>query len=172
MSSMWILTWRARITDGDQFQVSGSNPDHGLYLLSRNLHQVRLSNGSDGQFKQNLAKQHCQICKQVQVVQVLCHHHLLYETWTLPSWLWEKDPGFWDQVPEETSPHLLLGALDQWLGAEQGQPPLDHRNHFWQLSREGNLHGLIMSCTMTASPRPFFKIKTFLIICSCFLLFS
>ena len=84
----------------------------------------------------------------------------------------KKDPGLRKQTDGGTSPHLLLGALDQWLGAEQGQPPLDHRNHFWQLSREGNLHGLIMSCTMTASPRPFFKIKTFLIICSCFLLFS
>ena len=36
--------------------------------------------------------------------------------------LWEKDPSVRDQVPEETSPHLLLGAQDQWLGIEQDQP--------------------------------------------------
>ena len=28
--------------------------------------------------------------------------------------LWRKDPGFWNQVSEETSPHLLFGAQDQW----------------------------------------------------------
>ena len=34
-----------------------------------------------------------------------------------------KDPGFWNQVHEETSPHLLLGVQDQWLGAKQDQLP-------------------------------------------------
>ena len=33
----------------------------------------------------------------------------------------KKDPGFRNQVPEETSLHLLLGAQDQRLGAEQDQ---------------------------------------------------
>ena len=32
-----------------------------------------------------------------------------------------KDPGFWKQVPEETFLHLLAGAQDQWLDAEQDQ---------------------------------------------------
>ena len=39
----------------------------------------------------------------------------------------KKDPGLRNQVPEETSPHLLLGAQDQWLGAEQDQLPCGAR---------------------------------------------
>ena len=35
----------------------------------------------------------------------------------------KKDPGCWNQVSEETFPHLLLGAQDQRLGAEQGPLP-------------------------------------------------
>ena len=35
----------------------------------------------------------------------------------------KKDPGFQNQVHEETSPYLLPGAQDQWLGAEQDQLP-------------------------------------------------
>ena len=37
----------------------------------------------------------------------------------------KKDPGLRNQVPEETSPHLLLGAQDQRLGAEQDQLPFE-----------------------------------------------
>ena len=46
---------------------------------------------------------------------------LLYgcETWILLADPENKDPGFRNQVHEETSPHLLLGAQDQRLGAEQ-----------------------------------------------------
>ena len=35
----------------------------------------------------------------------------------------KKDPGFRNDVHEETSPYLLLGAPDQRLGAEQDQLP-------------------------------------------------
>ena len=35
----------------------------------------------------------------------------------------EKDPGFENQVHEETSPHLLPGAQDQRLGPEQDRLP-------------------------------------------------
>ena len=35
----------------------------------------------------------------------------------------KKEPEFRNQVPEESSPHLLLGAQDQRLGAEQDQLP-------------------------------------------------
>ena len=35
----------------------------------------------------------------------------------------KKGPGFRNQVPEETSLHLLLGAQDQRLGPEQNQLP-------------------------------------------------
>ena len=49
---------------------------------------------------------------------------LLYdcETWTCSLTL-EEDPGFRNQLHEETSPYLLLGAQDQRLGAEQIQLP-------------------------------------------------
>ena len=40
---------------------------------------------------------------------------------TLPSR--GKDSGIRDQVPEKTSPHVLLEAQDQRLGAEQDQLP-------------------------------------------------
>ena len=50
---------------------------------------------------------------------------LLYgwETRTLFAVSEKKDLDFQNQVPEETSPHLLLGAQDQQLGAEQNQLP-------------------------------------------------
>ena len=73
-------------------------------------------------------------------VAVKCDHHFLDLTYILNlalgpfSWLWlgnmdpagwlsKKDPGFQNQVPEETSLHLFLGAQDQRLGAEQDQLP-------------------------------------------------
>ena len=40
-------------------------------------------------------------------------------------WLLVKDSGFPNQVPGETSPHLLLGAQDQRLGAEQEHLPCE-----------------------------------------------
>ena len=50
---------------------------------------------------------------------------LLYgcETWILLADPENKDPGFRNQVHEETSPRLPLGAQDQRLGAEQDQLP-------------------------------------------------
>ena len=39
----------------------------------------------------------------------------------------EKEPGFSNQMPEESSPHLRLGTKDQWLGAEQDQQVLFFR---------------------------------------------
>ena len=74
-------------------------------------------------------------------------------------WLWEKDPGLRNQVSEESSPHLLLGAQDQRLhgcGA-RSTPMWVHRNVFWQLSRGGNLHGSGMSHATTASPKLSFR---------------
>ena len=55
----------------------------GSHLLSGNSHQDRLSNDSDGQMKQALAKQHHQLLKQVQVVQISSHLHL-------PVWLCDE----------------------------------------------------------------------------------
>ena len=65
----------------------------------------------------------------------------------------KKDPGFRNKMHEETSQHLLLGAQHhRWDGARL--PFLwVHRSLFWQLSRDGNLHGSGMSHTTTASPK-------------------
>ena len=43
----------------------------GWHLLSRSWHQDCLSNGSNGQAKQDLVLQHHQLCQQVQALQVL-----------------------------------------------------------------------------------------------------
>ena len=45
--------------------------------------------------------------------------------WNMDSvcWHWENDPGFRNQAPDETSPHLLIGAQDQRFSAEQDQLP-------------------------------------------------
>ena len=73
----------------------------------------------------------------VQVVQVSCHLHSPLWLWNMDpaSWLWKKVcvcvwgegwgwvPRFRNHVPGEASPHLLLGAPDQRLGAEQDQLP-------------------------------------------------
>ena len=50
---------------------------------------------------------------------------VLQADWYLtPSQLTRRsDPGFRNQMPEVTSPHLLLGAQDQRLVAEQDQLP-------------------------------------------------
>ena len=54
--------------------------------------------------------------------------------------------------------HLLFGAQDQRLSAEQDQLPLwVHRNLFWQLARDRNLHGSGMPHAMTASPKTSFR---------------
>ena len=50
---------------------------------------------------------------------------LLYssKTWTLLADSEKKNPGFRNQMHEETSQYLLLRAQDQWLGVEQNQLP-------------------------------------------------
>ena len=55
-------------------------------------------------------------------------------------WLCKKGSGFQNQLPKETSPHLLLGAQDQQPGAEKDQLPcgstgtpatFKRRKHAW-----------------------------------------
>ena len=73
-----------------------------------------------------MAVPHYQLCKQVQALQVSIYTSILLygcETRTLLADSEKKDPSFRDQVHEETSPYLLLGAQDQQLGAEQDQLP-------------------------------------------------
>ena len=69
----------------------------------------------------------------------------------------KKDPGFRNQVHGETSSHLPLGAQDQRLGARLTSLWV-HRNLFWQLSRDGVLHGSGMSHATTVSSKPSFKV--------------
>ena len=54
-----------------------------------------------------------------------CHLHPPLRLWNMDPacWLRKKDPGLRNQIPEENSLHLLLGAQDQRLGAEQDQIP-------------------------------------------------
>ena len=51
--------------------------------------------------------------------------HCGCETWTHLANSEKKDPGFQNQVPEETSPYLLLGTQDQQLHAQQDQLPCE-----------------------------------------------
>ena len=64
----------------------------------------------------------------LQVVHVSCHFRPPLWLWNMGPACWlcktkqkqtKKDTDFRNQVPEETSPHLLLGAQDWRLGAEQ-----------------------------------------------------
>ena len=110
------------IRGGDQFQVLGATPCKDGTCLA----EVRIKNcRSNGQTKQDLAVQHHQLCKQGQFLQVSCHLHPPLWLWSMDPacWHWEKDPGVEYLVPEETFPHLLLEAQDQWLGVEQNQLP-------------------------------------------------
>ena len=73
-------------------------------------------------------------------------------------WLWEKESGFPDQVPDETSPHLLLGLVRPTTGCGTRLTSLwVYRNLFWQLSRDENSQGSGMPYATTASPKSSFK---------------
>ena len=74
------------------------------------------------------------------------------------SWIQRKDPGFRNQVSEETSspashmstkPTTACGAKSTSLSA--------HRKLFWKLPMDGNWHGLGMSHATTASQKPSFR---------------
>ena len=106
--------------------------------------------------------QHHQLHKQVQVVWVSCHLHPPLWLWSmdLTCSLWKKDPGFWNEESDETSSNLLLGAQDPgpMTGCRARSTSLwVHMNLFWQLSRDGYMHGSGMSYAMTASQKPFLR---------------
>ena len=90
-----------------------------VWHLFSSSHQDFRSNGKNGQTRQLLAAQHHQLRKQVQALQV----SLLPPSSSMPVKqgpcsliLKKKDPGFRNQVPEETSPHLQLGAqYNDWV---------------------------------------------------------
>ena len=54
--------------------------------------------------------------------------------------------------------HIYYLSIGPRIGCGARSAPLwVQRNLFWQLSRDGNLHGLSMSHAMTASPKPSFR---------------
>ena len=66
------------------------------------------------------------------------------------------DPGFRNQVHGEISPHLLLGAQDQRLAAEQDQIPLESTGASSGNCQETKAR-MVRACTShatTASPEP------------------
>ena len=126
------------------------------HLLSRSPHQVCLSSGSNGQNKQDLASalhanssstsllsprssvvavKHgpylLSLKRKIQAFETKCRRKLLLS----PTW--------------STGPRTGCGARSTSLWV--------HRNLFWQLPRDGNLHGSGMSHDTTASPKPFFR---------------
>ena len=114
------------------------------HLLGRSPHHDCLSDGSNGQIKQDLAVKHHQLCKQIRALEVFCHLHPLL-------WLWNMDPACWLCKEESrlskpsawgnfsvsptssTRPTTVCGARPTSLWV--------HRNLFWQLPRDGNSHG-------------------------------
>ena len=64
----------------------------------------------------------------------------------------------WQQVGYSASLSSPTWSTRPTTGCRAGLTPLwVHRNLFWQLSRDGNLHGSGMSHAMTASPKLFFR---------------
>ena len=125
-------------------------------MLSRNSHQDCLSNG---QIKQNLAEQYHQLCKQVQVVQVEPCSLTKKKKKRKKKKEKEKkmDTGFQNQEVKEFSPHLLLGAEDQWLGSEQYQLVCGSTGTSSSNCQETELARFAnsgMSHATTASPKP------------------
>ena len=57
------------------FQVPWSIPVQGWHMLIKSPHQDYLSNGCNGQTKQDLLVQHHQLWKHIQALQVSCHLH-------------------------------------------------------------------------------------------------
>ena len=132
-----------------------------LSLLSIILHQDCLSNGSNGQTKQDLAVQHHQLCEQVQAQQFLVTSIPLYgcETWTLLSYYEKRIRAFETKCMRKlVRISYLKHKTNEWVRSKIHVLWV-HRNLFWQLSSDGNLHGSGMShaTTTTASPKPSFR---------------
>ena len=71
----------------------------------------------------------------------------------LPQW-YVKDPGHSATTP--VYHNILLPPL-YFTSSPPNLPLWVHRNLFWQLSRDGNLHGSGMSHPTTASPKPAYR---------------
>ena len=82
---------------------------------------------------------------------------LLYghKTWTLFADSEKKDRGFRNQVPRQTSRTWITRST---TGCRARSVSLwVHRNLFWRLSRDGNMHGTGMSHATTTFPKPSFR---------------
>ena len=73
------------------------------------------------------------------------------KTWTLLAYSEKKDPGLQNQVPEDTSSHLLLGAQDQQLGVEQDELPCGSTGTSSGNCQETEIH-LVWACHMEQQP--------------------
>ena len=79
------------------------------------------------------------------------------EAWTLLADSEKKDPGLRNHAPEKTSLHLLFEhKTNDWMQSELNFI-VGPRDLFWQLSRDGNLHGSGMSHATTPSPKSSFR---------------
>ena len=79
-------------------------------------------------------------------------------TWTLlVDYEKKKDLGFCNQVLEEPSPHLVLGAQDQLLGVGQDQLPRGSTGTSSGNSQETEICIVQTSQTTTASPKTSFR---------------
>ena len=100
------------------------------------------------------------VCIYAVGLQVPCHLHLIIlhgcETWTLLAYSEKRIQAFKTKCLRKL---LCLSCLEHktndWVRSTINSVWV-HRNLFWQLPRDGNLHGSGMSHTTTASPKSSF----------------
>ena len=130
----------------------------GWHLLSKNPPQGCLSNGSNDQIKQDLAEQHHQLHSRLKFYQSLVTAIFLLAVKHGPCLLTEKKIQAFKTECQRKLLHIYYLSIGPKIGCGARSAPLwVQRNLFWQLSRDGNLHGLSMSHAMTASPKPSFR---------------
>ena len=124
-------------------------------MLNRSLHQDSLSEGSNGQTKQDLAVQHRQHCMQVQALQISCHLHPPPWLWNMDPvcWLCKRDPGFQNKTLhisylEHKTNNLVQSKINFLVGPQEALLAAVKR---WKFACSG------MSTTTTASQKPSFK---------------
>ena len=109
--------------------------------------------------KNKRQQQNTQLSGFREALQVSCHYHP-------PLRLWNMDPACWLKKGSRLLKQKARGNFSvspTWSSrpmtgcGERSSSLWVHRTLFWQLSRDGNLHGLDISLTMTASPKPSFR---------------
>ena len=120
------------------------------------LHKDCLNHGSNDQIKQDVAKQHHPLRKQVQIVQVSCHlppPFMAVRHRPCLLALKKKDPRFRNQVPAEILRIFCFGHKTDDLVRSKINSLWAYRNLFCQLSGDGNSHGSGMSQAIKTSPK-------------------